>query len=69
MVVRHSGRLAKVTGKDVAIDPAKYYDGWANTYDENLIRQCGYYAQEIAVGAFSYELQDCPGKLIVARRG
>ncbi|MGY9013112.1 MAG: hypothetical protein ACKVLN_13200 [Rhodobacterales bacterium] len=30
-------RLAQVVRRDVAIDPAVHYDGWADSYNKKLI--------------------------------
>lgn len=42
------GRLAAVTGKDVSIDPAAHYDGWATSYDTDLLNGYGYSAHKLA---------------------
>lgn len=47
------GRLAEVTGKDVAIEPEQHYDDWAESYDNDLLQEYGYRAHRIAVNAFS----------------
>ena len=52
MAVEPKGKLAQVRGGQVSIDPAQHYDGWADTYDRDLIQTYGYCAHEIAVGRF-----------------
>lgn len=53
MSSKPQGRLAEVTGKDVTIDPAEHYDGWANSYNEDLLNEYGYSAHKIASAAFA----------------
>ena len=58
MADRPTGRLAQVTGADVSIDPAEHYDGWADSYDRDLLNQYGYCAHTIATDALKDELAD-----------
>lgn len=58
MAKQASGRLAQVTGKDVTIDPAEHYDGWAKSYDHDLLNEYGYSAHKIAVAAFATHVTD-----------
>lgn len=51
--VEAKGRLAQVTGSDVDIDPADHYDDWAASYNDDLLREYGYYAHQIAARAFA----------------
>ena len=53
-----AGKLADVTGKDVAIDPAEHYDGWASTYDRDLLEEYGYSAPRIAAEALARAVPD-----------
>jgi SAM-dependent methyltransferase len=48
-------RLAQVTGRDVVIDPTVHYEGWADSYNKELIENYGYCAHEIAVQHFTSE--------------
>ena len=52
------GRLADVTGKAVSIDPAEHYDGWAASYDRDLLQEYGYSAPRIAAEALAGVLPD-----------
>lgn len=52
------GRLADVTGKAVSIDPAEHYDGWAPSYDRDLLDEYGYSAPRIAADALAGILPD-----------
>ncbi len=58
MAKQAQGRLAQVTGKDVTIDPADHYDGWAQSYDHDLLNEYGYSAHKIAVKAFAECVSD-----------
>jgi len=58
MSKKAKGRLADVTGKDVAIEPEQHYDGWAESYDSDLLQEYGYCAHRIAVRAFAALLTD-----------
>jgi predicted TPR repeat methyltransferase len=64
MADKPQGRLAQVSGADVNIDPAEHYDGWADTYDEDLVKEYGYCAPEIAVEAFAGEFPQNGGAII-----
>jgi len=59
-----SGKLADVTGKDVAIDPSEHYDGWATTYDRDLLEEYGYSAPRIAAEALASVLPDRAGLIL-----
>ena len=52
------GRLAQVSGKGVRIDPASHYDGWAKTYDRDLLGEYGYRAPRIGAETFARALPD-----------
>lgn len=52
------GRLADVSGKAVNIDPATHYDGWAASYDKDLLEEYGYSAPRIAAEALDRVLPD-----------
>lgn len=58
MAKKPAGRLAEVTGTDVSIDPAEHYDGWANSYDNDLLNEYGYSAHTTAVAAFAGVVAD-----------
>lgn len=52
------GRLADVTGKNVTITPEEHYDGWAKTYDSDLLNDYGYCAHRIAANALAATATD-----------
>ena len=58
------GRLAEVSGQDVSIDPAEHYDGWADSYDRELLQDYGYCAHRIAANALAAELPDRGAELL-----
>lgn len=59
-----SGKLAQVTGKDVAIDPADHYDAWAPTYEADLLGNYGYCAHRIAAAGFRELVPDPDAEII-----
>lgn len=59
-----SGKLAQVTGKNVAIDPAEHYDAWAETYERDLLEEYGYCAHDIAVVALAEAMPDKDAAII-----
>ena len=58
------GRLAQVSGKDVSITPAEHYDGWAKSYNEDLLNEYGYSAHKIASAAFAKIATDRSASII-----
>lgn len=52
------GKLAQVTGSDVDIDPAEHYDDWAANYNDDLLKEYGYCAHQIAARAFAEVNED-----------
>ena len=51
-MLKATGKLAQVSGKDVHIDPEDHYDSWAESYNKDLLEQYGYCAHKLAVNAF-----------------
>ena len=64
MARQPAGRLAKVSGSHARIDPQPHYDGWAKTYNDDLLNEYGYCAHRIGVAAFAAELADRTAQVI-----
>ena len=64
MSKKPQGRLADVSGKDVTITPAEHYDGWAKSYNDDLLNEYGYSAHKIASSALSDIVTDRQASII-----
>lgn len=64
MSKKPQGRLADVSGKDVTITPAEHYDGWAKSYNEDLLNEYGYSAHKIASAALAEIVSDRQASII-----